>query len=107
MTAASGEDDPRGLHLVGPDEALRSVASAMVGSMPLERRAVFALAITQGLSYPQIAVRLGVTDDVIKLHIRDGLASVRRDVLAQLAVLGGPRSPGSPEGIDGSVVASS
>ncbi len=108
MTASAAGNSPRGTRLVGPDETLRSVASAMVDSMPFERRAVFALAITQRLSYPQIAVRLGLAEDAIKFHIRDGLASVRRDVLAQLAVLGGPvPSPVPPERVDGTVVASS
>jgi len=96
MTAATGEEEPGALHLVGPQEALQTVASAMVGSMPLERRAIFALALSQKLSYPEIARRLGLSEDAIKHHLREGLASVRRDVLAQLAVLGGPRSPAPP-----------
>ncbi len=107
MTAATEEEQPGGLHLVGPQEALQTVASAMVWSMPLERRAIFALALSQKLSYPEIATRLGLSEDAIKHHLRDGLASVRRDVLAQLAVLGGPRIPAPPARADAMVIVSS
>ncbi len=100
MAAATEEDSPRGLHRVGPEEALRSVAFALVRSMSLERQNVFALSIGQGLPYPEIARRLGLAEDVIKQHLRNGLTSVRRDVVNQLAVLGGPSISASRETID-------
>lgn len=100
MTAATGEDSSRRLHLAGPEDALRSVSSALVWSMATERRTVFALSISEGLSYPEIALRLGLSEDAIKRHLREGLTSVRRDVLAQLAVLGGPSTSATPETID-------
>ncbi len=87
--------DSQRLHLVGHDEALRSLTSAMVLSMPRERQAVFALAIAERLSYREIAQRLGIDESATKFHLRDGLATMHQEVAAQLAVLGGPRSAGT------------
>ncbi len=65
-------------------DPLRSLAFTMVGLMPAERRAVFALAVGQSLSYREIAERLGLAEDAINLHIREGLAIMYREVQAQV-----------------------
>ncbi len=91
MNESRDETGSSKLHLVGDDEALRSLASAMVLSMPPMRRGVFVLAIAQRLCYREIAERLGITEDSVKLHMRDGLATIHQDVMAQPAVLGKPR----------------
>lgn len=77
-------------------ESLRSLASAMVGLMPPERRAVFALAVEHRLSYREIAARLDMAEDAIKFHIRDGLATMYREVRAQAGGAAAPEAQPHP-----------
>lgn len=75
---------PPGVDAAERGDALRSRAATMVGLMPAERRAVFALAVGQSLSYREIAERLGLAEDAIKLHIREGLAFMYREGRVQV-----------------------
>lgn len=69
-------------------EVLRAVAWDAVMSMPVRQRTVFALAISQRLSYRQIAQRLDTTEDAVKRDIRDGLGSLHLELTAKGSELG-------------------
>ncbi len=94
MAEFAVEADAGRLNLAERADALRVLTSALVSSMPRERRAVLALAIVQKLSYRDIALRLGIGEDAAKLHLRDGLAVMHRAVVMQAA----PRLPQEPSG---------
>ncbi len=50
---------------------------AALGDLPADQRAAVVLAYAGGLSYREVAQRLGLAEATVKDHLRQGLAQLR------------------------------
>jgi RNA polymerase sigma factor (sigma-70 family) len=60
------------------DEARMARIAALVESLPAKQQAVLVLQYRDGLTYQQIAERLGVTTHAVKKYVMQGLAICRK-----------------------------
>ena len=61
-------------------EKVRRLAAAVEG-MPLRCRQVFVLIKLDDLSVPETAVRLGISQDMVRKHVRHALQICRRSLI--------------------------
>lgn len=101
----------RHLRLVAPDEALQPVAAATALPMSARRQMVVAIAVAAVRSSCEIARHVLAAEDVIRTRVVASIASIRKDVVAQLVVRSGSHEHSSSGARTGdrasSVVASS
>ncbi len=86
------------LRMLGSTATLRACLLTLVKAMPREEQTVLALAVVSGLSYRDIATHLEIDESAVKDLLRHALSSMRHQLVAQLAVLGGPQRPRFPVG---------
>jgi RNA polymerase sigma factor (sigma-70 family) len=77
-TASVGEN--RELARVAELDALRDVLADALRELPEKRRQAVGLRIVDGLSYPDIAVRLGCSEDAARAQVSRGLRGLQRHI---------------------------
>jgi RNA polymerase sigma factor (sigma-70 family) len=73
---AAAEDEQ--LARVAELDALREVVADALARLPDRRRRAVALRIVDGLSYPDVAARLGCSEDAARAHVSRGLRGLQR-----------------------------
>lgn len=59
-------------------DALRDALADALAALPERRRRAVALRIVDGLSYPEVAARLGCSEDTARAHVSRGLRGLQR-----------------------------
>lgn len=59
-----------------------------VEKMPVQRRKVFRMSRVEGISYQEIAQRLGISQKTVEYHIHEALAELRKLILILIALIG-------------------
>jgi RNA polymerase sigma-70 factor (ECF subfamily) len=70
-------DDPRGYESKETEELLEK----LIGSMPGRRKEIFLLSREEGLTYKEIAQRLGISENTVDTQIRNALDFLREQVV--------------------------
>jgi len=76
MAADAGPDPER--NVIASDRLRRAMAA--IDRLPARRREVFLLARVDGLSYSQIAKRLGISPRTVEHHIHAAMAQISREL---------------------------
>jgi RNA polymerase sigma factor (sigma-70 family) len=71
-------DEDEELARVAELDALREVVADALALLPQRRRRAVALRIVDGLSYPDVAARLGCSEDAARAHVSRGLRALHR-----------------------------
>ncbi len=75
--AVDGGPDPE-RNVIASDRLRRAMAA--IERLPTRRREVFLLARVDGLSYPQIAKRLGISPRTVEHHIHAAMTQISREL---------------------------
>lgn len=59
-----------------------------VEKMPVQRRKVFRMSRVEGISYQEIAQRLGISQKTVEYHIHEALAELRKLILILIVLIG-------------------
>ena len=65
-------------------EELTKLINQLVGSMPEKRREIFVLSRNEGLSYKEIAARLGISENTVDTQIRKALAFLKENLRSKM-----------------------
>ena len=68
-------------------EELKALVSELVGSMPEKRKEVFLLSRNEGLSYKEIAARLGISENTVDSQIRKALDYLKENLRKKLSLI--------------------
>jgi RNA polymerase sigma factor (sigma-70 family) len=71
-------DEDEELARVAELDALREVVADALALLPQRRRRAVALRIVDGLSYPDVAARLGCSEDAARANVSRGLRALQR-----------------------------
>jgi RNA polymerase sigma-70 factor, ECF subfamily len=59
---------------------LQEISTEIVDSMPDKQRAIFKLSRDEGLSHDQIALKMGISINTVKVHIYNSLKYIRKNI---------------------------
>jgi RNA polymerase sigma-70 factor (ECF subfamily) len=75
-TGSPAEDED--LARIADLDALRDALADALANLPEQRRRAISLRIVEGLSYPDVAARLGCTEDAARAQVSRGLRALQR-----------------------------
>lgn len=94
ITYAISEDMEQGIAEMSPQpdnllnkKQLESLIHIAVDNLPPQQRRVFELSRQQGLKHEEIAEKLGIARETVKVHMVKALAFIRKFVSSQLILL--------------------
>ncbi|MEN6456779.1 MAG: RNA polymerase sigma-70 factor [Prolixibacteraceae bacterium] len=68
-------------------EELKVLVSGLVGSMPEKRKEIFLLSRNEGLSYKEIASRLGISENTVDSQIRKALDYLKENLRKKFSLI--------------------